>query len=530
MALDIIKNRQTFLTRAILLLLAFTFVIGFGYVGGISIGGRGPSGGTAVEVNGEKVPVAQFFNLRDALTRRQRESSPEISGQLADFINFRAMDTLVNRKLLAQRAERIGIRVSDGELSRAITTDPAFQVDGAFVGRERYADYVSRGLNQTVSQFEEAYRDDLLVGKLLSVVESSVTATDEELFSLYRMEAEEVDLWYVSFSAGDYSGDLELSEEEIAKHHEDNRDLFVEPETRAARYVKVSPADFASGVEVPQEELRAYYETYADEFAGDGGRKPFSEVGEEIEKRLVEDRSAVLYDRFVEEFLGRRKPSLDGLLEEVGPLETKETGDFLLEDAGEDVPASLRRKAFSVGEGEFSSVVHRDFAWFFEVTAVNPSRPAELSAVREDVEKALREKKSLEAARLAAGENLPKLAAGGDFRKTAKSLGLSASGTGFFRRSRPPLAIESPEFVSEVFGLDSSRPTPERVYESDSTFYVVSLRKKKPADAESFEKEKDSSRQRRTEVRRNRVVEGMLERARKTSTIRPNPDILPQSG
>ena len=530
LAFDILKNRQTFFTRAILLLLALTFVIGFGYAGGISIGGRGPSGGTAVEVNGEKVPVAQFFNLRDALTRRQRETNPEISAQLADFISFTAMDTLVNRKLLAQEAAQVGIRVSDGELSRAITTDPAFQVDGAFVGSERYADYVSRGLNQTVGQFEEAYKDELLARKLLSVVESSVTATDEELFALYRMNAEEIDLWYVSFSAGDYSEDLEISEEEILEYHEENRDLFVEPETRAARYVKVSPADFASGVEVPEEELRAYYETYTDEFVAEGGRKPFSEVGEEIEKRLVEDRAAVLYDRFVEEFLGAKRPSLDGLLEEIGPLEVKETGDFVLEDAGEDVPGSLRRKAFSVEEGGFSGAVHRDFTWFFEVTAVNPSRPAELSSVREDVEKALREKKSLEAAREAAGENLSKLAAGGNFEKTAASLGLSPAETGFFGRSRPPLAVDAPEFVSEIFGLDSARPTPDRVYESGSSFYLVSLKEKKPAAADAFEKEKDSFRQRWTESRRNRVLEGLLERARKTSTIRPNADILPQSG
>ena len=219
MAFDILKDRQTFLTRAILLLLALTFVIGFGYVGGISIGGRGPSGGAAVEVNGEKVPVAQYFNMRDALTRRQRENTPEISGQMADFISFTAVDTLVNRKLLAQKAREIGIRVSDEELSRAITTDPAFQVDGAFVGSERYADYVSRGLNQTVSQFEEAYKERLLASKLVSVVESSVTATDEELFGLYRMDAEEIDLRYVSFSAEDYAEKLDVSGEEVEKYH-----------------------------------------------------------------------------------------------------------------------------------------------------------------------------------------------------------------------------------------------------------------------------------------------------------------------
>lgn len=530
MAFDILKDKQTFLTRAILLLLALTFVIGFGYVGGISIGGRGPSGGAAVEVNGEKVPVAQYFNMRDALTRRQREITPEISGRMADLISFTAVDTLVNRKLLAQKAREIGIRVSDEELSRAITADPAFQVDGAFVGSERYADYVSRGLNQTVSQFEEAYEERLLAARLVSVVGSSVTATDEELFGLYRMDAEEIDLRYVSFSAEDYAAKLDVSEEEVEKYHEENADLFLEPETRRVRYVRVSAGDFASGVEISEAELRAYYETYTDEFASGDGRKPFSEAREDIEKRLAEDRSAVFYDRFLEEFLGKRRPSLDDLLGEIPSLEAEETDDFLLEDAGEDVPGSVRRKAFSVGEGEFSNVVHRDFAWFFEVTAATPSRRAELSSVREDVEKALREKKSLDAAAESARESLSKLVSAKDFAKAAASLSLSVDETGFFKRSGPPLGIESPEFVSEVFGLDSDRPTPDRVYESGSSFYVVSLKEKKPADGEAFEKEKDSSRQRRTEARKNRVLEGWLEEMRKASKITPNPDILPQRG
>ena len=295
------------LTRGLLLLLAFTFVIGSGYVGGISIGGRGPSGGIAVEVNGDKVSTAQFYNLRDSMLDRLRKSDQEISDELQEYVNFSVIDSLVNKKLLAQKADELGIRVSQEELSDAIRNDPGFQIDGAFVGFERYRDFISRGLNRTVKDFEDSYREDLLVAKLVSVVDSSVTASDEELLSIYRTREEKIDLHYVSFAAEDYLEGQGASEEEIARYYKENTDLFWEPEKRKARYVKLAPGDFAADAEVSDEEIEAYYRTYPEEFASEGTPKPFDEVKPEIKKQLIEGKSQLLYDRFLGEFLHKNQ-------------------------------------------------------------------------------------------------------------------------------------------------------------------------------------------------------------------------------
>lgn len=511
------------------MLLALTFVIGFGYVGGISIGGRGPSGGVAVEVNGDKVSIAQFYNLRDSMLDRLRRSDQEISDELVEYVNFAVIDSLVNKKLLAQKAEKLGIRVSQEELSDAIRNDPGFQVDGAFVGFERYRDFISRGLNRTVKDFEDSYREDLLVEKLVSVLDSSITASDEELLSIYRMREEEIDLYYVSFAAEDYTGGQKASEEEIARYYRANTDLFWEPEKRKARYVKLSPGDFAGDAEVSDEEIEAYYRTYPEEFASDGTPKPLDEVREEIRKQLVDGKASLLYDRFLEEFV--RKKRLSDLLSERSSLEVRETAEFTLGGVGGDVPGAIRREAFSVKKNRLANVVLRDFTWFFEVTRVERSRRSGIEPARGEILRALNKEKAVERARETAGGDLGKIKASAKgFAAAAKSLDHVVEQTGFFSRSENPLGVESGDFISDVFGLRSNRPTMDRVYRSGETFYIVSLAETKPVDSGAFGLEKDSFRRQEVSARKALVVESLLEKLRESSKISPNKNLLSQGG
>lgn len=529
MAFDIIKDKRSLLTKALLLLLAFTFVIGFGYVGGISIGGRGPSGGAAVEVNGDKVSLAEFYNLRDSMLDRLRRSDQQISDELFEYVNFSVIDSLVNKKLLAQKAEELGIRVSQEELSDAIRNDPGFQVDGAFVGFERYQDFISRGLNRTVKDFEDSYKEDLLVAKLVSVLDSSVTASDEELLSVYRAREEKIDLHYVSFAPWDYTEGQKPSEEEIARYYRNNTDLFWEPEKRVARYVKLTPGDFAEDAGVSDEEVEAYYTTYPEEFLSKGTPKPFDDVKGEIKKQLVEGKSKLLYSRFLEEFLQKR--SFSDLLSEKSSLEVRETAEFTLGGVSGDVPGAIRREAFSVKKNRLASVVLQDFTWFFEVTGVQSSKRSGIESVRGEIVEALKGKKAVERAGESAGENLAKITASGKgFAAAAKSMGLSVKRTGFFSRSDDPLDVESGDFISDVFGLRSNRPTPNRVYKSGETFYIVSLAKTKPADSGYFGVEKDSLRRQEISARKVLVIERLLENLRESSKISHNKNLLSQGG
>ena len=102
--------------------------------------------------------------------------------------------------------------------------------------------------------------------------------------------------------------------------------------------------------------------------------------------------------------------------------------------------------------------------------------------------------------------------------------------TGFFSRSENPLGVESGDFISDVFGLRSDRPTPDRVYRSGKTFYIVSLAEIKPVDSGAFGLEKDSFRRQEVSARKALVVERLLEKLRESSKISPNKNLLSQGG
>ena len=209
----------------------------------------------------------------------------------------------------------------------------------------------------------------------------------------------------------------------------------------------------------------------------------------------------------------------------------KETAEFTLGGAGGDVPGAIRREAFSVKKKRLSNVVLRDFTWFFEVTRVQSSKRSGIESVRGEIVEALKREKGVDRARESAGNSLAKITASGKgFSGVAKSMGLSVERTGFFSRSEDPLDVESGDFISDVFGLRSNRPTPNRVYKSGETFYIVSLAKTKPADSGYFGIEKDSLRRQEVSLRKMLVVERLLENLRESSKISPNKNLLSQGG
>ena len=138
MSYSFFSFKNSWLTRAVLVVIAFTFILGFGYVGVINLTETGVSTGTAAEVNGEKIPIVQFYNVRENLYKQFGEGLQNIPPEAMQFFNIRALQQLVEAKLLAQKAQELGFTVSNDELSESIRTNPSFQRDGKFIGLENY--------------------------------------------------------------------------------------------------------------------------------------------------------------------------------------------------------------------------------------------------------------------------------------------------------------------------------------------------------------------------------------------------------
>jgi len=538
MSLEMLRRSESWFTRGILILLATTFVLGFGFsiskFSGFGLGRSVPQG-IAAEVNGEKIGLLDFYKARDQIYRQYRQQG-EIPEWALSFIARGALDQLVNLKLMAQKARELGFRVTDEELSEAIRSNPAFQVDGQFIGVEAYKSYVERALNESVGEFEREYREELFAQKLVNFINETAKITDEELFNLYKMQNEKANLDFISFSPEDFMDSFSPGEGDINRYYEEHKGEFKTPELRSIRYVTLNPEDLKKRVNVSEEEIKAYYGAYPDEFRSSDGKeiRPLSEVKDEIKEKLQKQREGAIISELLKS-LGDliQKEPLGKIAEEnrIDIDKVKEGGPFSADEKLNDIPSQIVGRAFSIGEGEKTFSQVGDSIWIVEVTKVIPPHEKEFKEAREEIIKRLKSIKAKEAARAKAEEILNKVKTGGEgLGKLAKSLGLKLEETGYFSRLEGVPKINSDDLRIDAFLLDKENPVASKLYIADDKFYVVSLKEKQEAGLKDFEEKKAELKEKELSRLRREFYADWIQRLRRESKIVVNESLFSPKG
>lgn len=102
----------------------------------------------------------------------------------------KAIEEIIQKRLLLQEAKRIGLKVTDEEVRDFIMNYPAFQKDGRF-DRELYLRILQ--FNRLTPQgFESIEKENLTLEKMKRMIWDSVVVTEEELkeFFMERLKAE----------------------------------------------------------------------------------------------------------------------------------------------------------------------------------------------------------------------------------------------------------------------------------------------------------------------------------------------------
>ena len=462
MSISFFREKNSWLTKIILIVLAITFVMGFGYFGVINLGNTGISTGTAAQVNGEKIPLVQYYNVRQNLYRQFNAGGQNLPPEALEFIDYRALQQLVEAKLLAQKARELGFFISNDELSESIRTNPNFQVDGKFIGLQAYRNVVRQGLNMSVGDFEQGYREDLLVQKIVALINSTAKLTDDELYNFYKIENENVNLFYITFNAEDFMNSDSIPDSEIQDYYEKNQGEFLTEEKRKIRYAKISKDDFSDRVKISDEEVKSYYDSYSDEFKDDEGNlRSLDEVKTELVEKLKAPRVDKVYNDFVLSLtLNDNLEEIDKILVENSLGEPAESQFFTLTDELEDFPAGVRGKAFTLEKGVTSGFNLGGDIWLFQIVEIETQRQKTFEESKADVLNVLGLNKGREAAKIAAEETLNKISASGSsFKDSAVSLDLKVNETGSFPRTGPPENLNVEDLKIDAFLLSKSNPT-----------------------------------------------------------------------
>jgi peptidyl-prolyl cis-trans isomerase D len=175
----------------------------------------------------------------------------------------RAVKDLLHRVLLIREAKRLGLRVTPEEVQTFVEGIPAFQKDGIF-DKATYQRAVQR-VGMTLPGFEANQQQMLLIGKVQSLIVSSVKISDREVLDAYRNDFEKVNL-DVAFLNPEDIKDASPNPEEVKNYFPKHREDFKIPASAKARYLLFDPKNYAKGVEVTAKEIENYYQTNPEKF------------------------------------------------------------------------------------------------------------------------------------------------------------------------------------------------------------------------------------------------------------------------
>jgi peptidyl-prolyl cis-trans isomerase D len=343
-------------------------------------------------VNGDLITGQEYDAVyRDMLGALQKQYKEYWNDNLIKVfrIRQRALDSLITKRLIGQEADRLGLRITDDEVTDAILTYPAFQVNGTF-DEGRYASLL-RYNRMEPADFELGIRSELLGQKVNQFTKSFFPITDMEIMDYYTYQKEKINIGFVSFNPREFKEKIEVTQDKKETYFEENKERYRIPERIKIAYLALDPSDFVGKVSIAEKEISDFYELNQERFKDPKQVKarhilfkvspdaPRSEEAEAKQRALAILKRA----RDGEDFAALAKAySQDRTASKGGDLGYFKRGKMV---------KPFEELAFSLEPGEIGGPVRTQFGW--HIIKVDDSKDAiikTLPEVRDQIEDILK--------------------------------------------------------------------------------------------------------------------------------------------
>ena len=255
------KASSNWLGKAVMAAVVGFLVISFA-IWGIGDIFRGFGRSTVAKIGRTEVTIEQFRTLyNDRLQQYSRQLGRPIS---ADQARATGLDRLVTGQifseiLLDERARALGLALSDSEVAKLITNDPAFRGPNGQFDRFRFEQTI-RNAGYTEARFVAEQRRQMLRRELAGTIASGLNAPKALVEALNRYQNEQRSIEYVLLDRALAGEIASPPPEALAKYFEDRKILFRTPEYRKLVVVSLIPSEQARWIEISDADLKRAYE------------------------------------------------------------------------------------------------------------------------------------------------------------------------------------------------------------------------------------------------------------------------------
>ncbi len=389
---DLFRSRAKavrYLLGALLMLVALSMVVtlipGFG--------APSASDDNVVAEIGNYTLTAQEINRRiEAAMRNQ-----SIPREMMAFYVPQVIDGLVTNYAMVEKAQQLGMRVSEQDMADAIRVImPDLFPGGQFAGKQAYEARL-RQQNTTIPEFEASLRNQILIMRLQNMIANGVVVSPAEIVQEYKRRNEKVKLEYIALSPDKMRSDVTVTPDEVRNYFDSHKAQFNIPEKRSLDVIVADEAKVAERINISDDALRRAYQENQDQFripdrvlvrhillkttgASPDEVKKIQAKAEDILKQL---RAGGDFPRLATQY------SQD-------PGSAQQGGDLGWIVKGQTVPA-FENTAFSLKPGELSGVVKTEYGFhIIQVLKKEQARLKPFDEVKQQLADELKKQQSVE--------------------------------------------------------------------------------------------------------------------------------------
>ena len=485
------KHAKSWLIKIILGIIIIVFIFYFG-----SIRGKRQAESIAI-IDNQSISYDNFRDEYQGLINLYRQRfGNNLTDDVLKKLNLKqqALDNLINRAITIRKADELKLSVDDSEIRDYIRSHPAFQKNGAF--DDQIYQRTLRHYKMSPEDFETSQKMALKIAKLEGLITKSVKVSEEEIYDIYRIQNEKINLEFIKIAASGFKSRVKPTDIDLRKHFEEDSGLFRIPEKAQIKYIEFTGTDFAKPVKVSENDVTDYYNLHKNKYTKQGGEAlPLSEVKDGIiteikwtkgmRTALREARKA--HDTIYQEENFEDYASTNGLKINI-------TGFF----ARANPPVELSRiddiaqHIFGLRTGEISPVLSTSKGFYvIKAVSTNPSYIPKFEEAKKDIERNFIDKESQILCRKEAEMILHRLKDGEEIGSFSRRGGIEISETGLFipNPNIPKIGF-SRELEESLYRISEKRPYPDNVFYVNGNSVIIKLKEKGKLDDRDFEAKK----------------------------------------
>jgi peptidyl-prolyl cis-trans isomerase D len=255
------KASSNWLGKAVMAAVVGFLVISFA-IWGIGDIFRGFGRSTVAKIGRTEITIEQFRNLyNDRLQQYSRRLGRPITPDQARALGLDRLviGQLITEVVLDERARALGLALSDAEVAKQITNDPAFRGPNGQFDRLRFEQTI-RAAGYTEGRFVAEQRRQLLRRELAGTIAAGLSAPKALVEAANRYQNEQRSIEYVLLDRAQ-AGDIPPPTPDVlAKYFEERKILFRAPEYRKLVIVSLIPGEQARWIEISDADLKRAYE------------------------------------------------------------------------------------------------------------------------------------------------------------------------------------------------------------------------------------------------------------------------------